>query len=189
VSAASFYQRVKIQRRRIVPALTLPPFSPSMMATEPFPQQVDLDHALARIQFDNAEASLRGAEWAALQGMPNNALHSIAITFELALKSYLLNVATSDDWNRIHIRHDLDKAITYAERAGLTLPVGLRELSTVLHPHFQRGGFQRNPSRQWPEALAANACRIASALLVEVSEQTGPRPERSASEATPTPHS
>lgn len=139
-----------------------------MTTTEPFPQQIALDRDLARVQFGNAEVSLRGAEWAVSQGMQNNALHSVAIAVELALKYYLLGVATSDEWNRDHIRHDLDKAITYAEFAGLTPPAGLRELMAVLHPHFQRGGFQREPTRQWPDTLADEACQVTSALLTEV---------------------
>lgn len=142
-----------------------------MTTTEPFPQQIDLDRELARAQFGNAEVSLRGAKWAVSQGMQNSALHSVAIVVELALKSYLLSVATSDEWNRDHIRHDLDKAISYAELAGLTPPAGLRELTAVLHPHFQRGGFQREPSRQWPDTLTDEACQIATALLVEVKAQ------------------
>lgn len=100
--------------------------------------------------------------------MQNHALHSIAIAVELALKSYLLNVATNDGWNRLHVGHDLDKAVSYAERAGLHPQVGLRELSAALHPHYQRGGFQRDPSRQWPDPLADEACQITRALLAEV---------------------
>jgi len=142
-----------------------------MTANEPFPLRFDPDRALARFQLANAEAHLRSAVWAVSQGMRNHALHSIAIAIELALKSYLLNVATSDDWNRTHIRHDLDKAVSYAERAGLNPPAGLPRLTAVLHPHFQRGGFQRDPSRRWPHALADEACQITTALLVEVQAQ------------------
>lgn len=125
-----------------------------MTANEPFPRNVCCDQGLARVQLSNAEAHLRSAAWAASRGMANDALHSIAIAIELGLKSYLLNAATTDAWNRAHIGHDLDRAITYAERAGLDPPTGLRDVAGVLHPHFQRGGFQREPSRQWPEALA-----------------------------------
>lgn len=147
----------------------------SMTANEPFPHDVCRDQGLARVQLSNAEAHLRSAGWAMSRGMANDALHSIAIAIELGLKSYLLNAATTDPWNRAHIGHDLDKAITYAERAGLNPPTGLRDLAGVLHPHFQRGGFQREPSRQWPEALAGQAYSTARTLLVNVSRSMRPR--------------
>ncbi|MBA1375934.1 hypothetical protein [Sphingomonas ursincola] len=146
-----------------------------MNASEPFPNDFYPDQELAHVQLSNAEAHLRSAAWALSRGMANDALHSIAIAIELGLKSYLLNAATTDAWNRAHIGHDLDKAITYAERAGLDPPSGLRDVARVLHPHFQRGGFQREPSRQWPEALAGQACSVASTLLVSVSKSIGPR--------------
>ena len=146
-----------------------------MTANEPFPRNVCCDQGLARVQLSNAEAHLRSAAWAASRGMANDALHSIAIAIELGLKSYLLNAATTDAWNRAHIGHDLDRAITYAERAGLDPPTGLRDVAGVLHPHFHRGGFQREPSRQWPEALAGEACSVARTLLVSVSKSMGPR--------------
>lgn len=146
-----------------------------MTASESFPRDFHLDQGLARVQLSNAEAHLRSAAWAVSRGMANDALHSIAIAIELGLKSYLLNAATTDAWNRAHIGHDLDKAITYAERAGLDPPTGLRDIAGVLHPHFQRGGFQREPSRQWPETLAGEACSVVRALLVNVSRSLGPR--------------
>jgi HEPN domain-containing protein len=119
----------------------------------------------------NAVVHLDGAELAADRDRDNAALRAIAIAIELLLKSHLLTTATDDRWNRRHIGHDLDKAARYAERAGLGLPPRLHSVIAQLHPHVQRGGFQRDPSRSWPTGFSLDARRIARQLAQAHLEQ------------------
>ena len=66
-----------------------------------------------------------------------------AIAIELGLKAYLLHRGFSDDWNRIHLRHDLKRALRCARLAGLRdLPVGLAELAAVLGPLYASGDLR-----------------------------------------------
>jgi hypothetical protein len=69
----------------------------------------------------------------------------LAIAIELGLKAYLLHRGIADHWNKIHIRHDLIKALRCVRRAGLKdLPEGIRELSHVLSPLYASGALSRN---------------------------------------------
>jgi len=64
----------------------------------------------------------------------------LAIAIELALKAYLLQRGITDDWNRIHLRHDLNKALRCARMAGLRyLPDGLPQLISTLGPLYASG--------------------------------------------------
>ncbi|MNT49176.1 hypothetical protein D3C72_1860100 [compost metagenome] len=66
----------------------------------------------------------------------------LAIAIELALKAYLLQRGITDDWNRIHLRHDLNKALRCARMAGLRhLPDGLPQLITALSPLYASGAL------------------------------------------------
>ena len=69
-------------------------------------------------------------------------VYYLAIAIELALKAYLIQRGITDDWNRIHLRHDLNKALRCARMAGLRhLPEGLPQLITVLSPLYASGGL------------------------------------------------
>lgn len=69
--------------------------------------------------------------------------YASAIAIELGLKAYLLHRGFSDDWNRIHLRHDLMKALRCARLAGLRdLPVGLAGLAGVLGPLYASGNLR-----------------------------------------------
>ncbi|MEP6564421.1 MAG: hypothetical protein ABJB10_04735 [Mesorhizobium sp.] len=141
------------------------------MSLVSFPERFEPDIALADIFLRNAADHLDGADWAADRGKHNAALHAVAIAIELLLKSHLLTTATDDRWNRRHIGHDLGKAARYAERAGLGLPPRLDSVIAQLHPHFQRGGFQRDPSRSWPSGLSLDARHIARRLAQTLMER------------------
>lgn len=66
-----------------------------------------------------------------------------AIAIELGLKAYLLHRGFSDDWNRVHLRHDLKKALRCAQMAGLRdVPDGLAELAAVLGPLYASGALR-----------------------------------------------
>ncbi|MBN9475102.1 MAG: hypothetical protein J0H72_13680 [Burkholderiales bacterium] len=129
-----------------------------------FPDDFVPDIRLSKTLARNAMGHLASAERAANGAMDNAVLHGVAIAIELLLKANLLQVATTDTWNRVQIRHDLDKAAQYAERAGLALPQGLERVIAQLHPHFQRGGFRRDIARSWPSGFALEACAITRQL-------------------------
>ena len=76
----------------------------------PFPDVFAPDILLSETFHQNAAVKLDCAVWAAKESQDNLALHSIAIATELLLKSYLLRTASTDDWNRVQIGHDLDSA-------------------------------------------------------------------------------
>jgi len=79
-----------------------------------FPDDFVPDIRLSKTLARNAMGHLASAERAANGAMDNAVLHGVAIAIELLLKANLLQVATTDTWNRVQIRHDLDKAAQYA---------------------------------------------------------------------------
>jgi len=131
----------------------------------PLPVPARSDAVLAQVLLENAAVKVEAAEWAASRGLDNEALHAMAIAIELLLKSYLLNVATNDDWNRANIGHDLAKALYYSTQAGLAPPSRVEWVIGYLHPHFQGGGFQRESSTPWPPGLAYDACEVGRQLV------------------------
>lgn len=95
--------------------------------------------------------------------------YSLAIAIELALKADLVQRGMTDDWNRIHLRHDLNKALRCARMAGLRdMPEGLRELAGALSPFYASGvlswGQGRPPIPMAPEV----ADQTVAELLVAV---------------------
>eukprot|EP01043_Picozoa_sp_COSAG02_P086706 COSAG02_NODE_24111_length_697_cov_1.386288_1_plen_106_part_10 len=106
-----------------------------MQRLKPLPKPARSDAVLAAVFLENATVKAAAAEWAADQGFDNQALHAIAIAIELLLKSYLLNVATDDVWNRANIGHDLAKALHYSAQAGLVPPSRIEWIISHLHPH------------------------------------------------------
>ena len=81
--------------------------------------------------------------WTAPDRSEGRSAYASAIAIELGLKAYLLHRGFSDDWNRIHLRHDLKKALRCARLAGLQdVPVGLAELAAVLGPLYASGDLR-----------------------------------------------
>lgn len=81
--------------------------------------------------------------WTAPDRSRARSAYASAIAIELGLKAYLLHRGFSDDWNRIHLRHDLKKALRCARLAGLRdLPVGLAELAAILGPLYVSGDLR-----------------------------------------------
>lgn len=135
-----------------------------------FPDDFAPDLHLSETFRRNAISQLDCAAWAAKQSADDLALHSIAVATELLLKSYLLRTASADDWNRVQIGHNLDRAARYAARAGLTLPSRLSIVIDELHPYFQRGGFHRGVPRAWPPGFRDEAYEVVRELAQTVSE-------------------
>ncbi|MBD3831945.1 MAG: hypothetical protein IE910_01120 [Brevundimonas sp.] len=100
--------------------------------------------------------------------------YSWAIAIELALKAYLVQRGITDDWNRIHLQHDLNKALRCARMAGLrAVPDGLRELSGALSPFYASGALSWGQGRPViPMALEVSD-QIVAELLVAVEAAIG----------------
>jgi len=97
--------------------------------------------ALSAVFWSNAQDFLVASP-ARLDRFPGQVAHSLAIAIELSLKSYLLHRGFSDDWNRVHIGHDLRGALRCARRAGLVdFPPNLPLITTLLSPFYLRHAF------------------------------------------------
>lgn len=78
---------------------------------------------------------------------PNNALYPLAIAIELSLNAYLFHRSVSADRNRTYIRHELRKAVTYAENAGSRLtPGGLADVASSVAFYYERHALHRRVS-------------------------------------------
>ncbi len=86
-------------------------------------------HAMARSQLDRYGGA---------------SVYYLAIAIELGLKAYLLHRGITDQWNRVHLRHDLSKALRCVRRAGLKdIPDGISELADLLGPLYASGALSR----------------------------------------------
>ena len=100
------------------------------------------DYTLAAAFLRNAR-TFHAMAWTAPNLSGARSAYASAIAIELGLKAYLLHRGFSDDWNRIHLRHDLKKALRCARLAGLRdLPLGLAELAAVLGPLYASGDLR-----------------------------------------------
>ena len=85
----------------------------------------------------------------------------LAIAIELGLKAYLLNRGITDQWNRVHLSHDLIKAVKCVRRAGLKdIPDGISELADLLGPLYASGALSRglaSPVMPLPPPVADRA--------------------------------
>ncbi|MFZ4166971.1 hypothetical protein [Brevundimonas sp. NPDC058933] len=93
----------------------------------------------------------------------------LAIAIELALKAYLLQCGITDDWNRIHLRHDLHKAMRCARMAGLHhLPDGLPQLVAALSPLYASGALSFGQGKPVLLMTPEAADKVISGLLSAV---------------------
>lgn len=131
------------------------------------------DRALARAFVRNARAFHEMGQ-AARGRSGGSSAYYLAIAIELGLKAYLLHRGITDQWNRIHLRHDLTKALRCARMAGLrNIPEGIQEMAEVLSPLYASGALSRGlggPS--WPLSPEV-ADRGIRALLDNVQALTG----------------
>lgn len=129
------------------------------------------DRNLGRVFIRNAEGFLNGTD-ELLPLFPHNARHFMAIAVELALKAYLLHRGISDDWNRIHVRHDLTKALKSAKRAGFYgAPPGLAKIAAALSPYYKTHTLPDMPadvlaSIDWLDAHQTIASLLAAVRVV-----------------------
>lgn len=104
-----------------------------------------------------------------------------AIAIELGLKAYLLHRGFSDDWNRIHLRHDLKKALRCARMAGLRdVPDGLAELAAVLGPLYASGELRSGAVEPYltvsPEAADGVISRLLDLVEAAIQKEEGAGP-------------
>tara|TARA_R110002051_G_scaffold128516_1_gene202207 strand:- start:712 stop:1077 length:366 start_codon:yes stop_codon:yes gene_type:complete len=93
----------------------------------------------------------------------------LAIAIELGLKAYLLHRGVTDQWNRVHLRHDLTRALKCVRRAGLKdVPEGMRELADVLSPRYASGALSRGLARPEMPLPPTAADRAIAELLTTV---------------------
>lgn len=105
-------------------------------------------------------------------GFPANTLYFLAIAIELSLKAYLLHRGVSDDWSRVHIGHDLVKALACAQRAGLRrAPGDLPDLASRLTPYYERHAIGRGAPDIMPSRQLPHACETVRSLLHGVAAQ------------------
>ena len=126
------------------------------------------DRALARPFLRNAEGFFHGTD-ELLPLFPDNALHFMAIATELALKAYLLGRGISDDWNRIHVRHDLSNALKCAIRAGFKeSSPRLAEVAAVLSPYYKSHSIPDMPAELAASIDWTVAHKLIATLLRDV---------------------
>lgn len=93
----------------------------------------------------------------------------LAIAIELGLKAYLLHRGITDEWNRVHVRHDLTKALKCVRRAGLKdVPEGLLRLAETLSPLYASGGLSRGLANPAIPLSADAADGVIDDLLMRV---------------------
>lgn len=102
------------------------------------------NRSLANAFHQNAR-SFRASALEMRSSNPHASEHFLAIAIELTLKSYLLRLGVTDDWNRRYLRHDLAKTLRFARRGGLKAhSVALANIAHLLGAPYQSGGFTRS---------------------------------------------
>jgi hypothetical protein len=134
----------------------------------------DPDRRLAQALAGNARAFKEMAQ-AGDSEINGSRSYFLAIAIELALKAYLLQRGITDDWNRIHLRHDLLKALRCARMAGLRhLPDGLPQLTAALSPLYASGALSFGQGRpvllMTPEAADKVAGGLLSAVVAAIDD-------------------
>lgn len=131
------------------------------------------DRRLAEALVGNAR-SFHSMAQAASDPNGGSRAYSLAIAIELALKAYLLHRGITEDWNRIHLRHDLNKALRCARVAGLReMLEGLRELAGALSPLYASGALSWGQGGPAIPMAPEVADQIVAELLIAVEAAIG----------------
>ncbi len=137
------------------------------------PPRSDPDLELANAFLDNANGFLRSA-LTAHDKFPRLGLYFLAIATELGLKAYLLHRGVSDDWNRVHLGHDLSKTLRCASRAGLHhIPPSLPMLTAILGPYYMHHGLGELRRETVQELFWSGAGDTVDALLDQIRSIAG----------------
>jgi len=131
------------------------------------------DHRLAAAFIRNARTFYDMA-WPEPNRSGVRSAYPSAIAIELGLKAFLLHRGFSDDWNRVHLRHDLKKALRCARLAGLRdVPDGVAELAAILGPLYASGELRSGAAEPDLTVSPEAADRAISRLLDVVETAIG----------------
>jgi len=130
----------------------------------------DIDRELAAVFLANGEGFLTGADRADREGA-GEICYAIAIATELALKAFLVAQGWSDDRCRRDVRHDLQKALVFAEAAGLKTVAGLDGIVTVLNAYYPKHAFDSFVVPAGDTAFPSRAHAIVADLFESVRPQ------------------
>lgn len=129
---------------------------------------------LATFRLTNAERFFRSAEEDRPHVTFAIALYHSAIAIELGLNAWLLHAGFEDCWICRNIRHDIDKALAYAEASGLgPAPDELAETVAILSPYYRRHGIDELAHDPRCPLGLDHVRRIVRGLLDAVADATG----------------
>lgn len=136
-------------------------------------RQRNPDQRLARAFARNARA-FHAMAWTDDDRVAARPAYHSAIAIELGLKAYLLHRGLSDDWNRVHLRHDLTKALRCVRMLGFRgIPDGIAELAAVLGPVYASGALRSSSVRPELPLSPADADKAIRDLLNAVETAIG----------------
>lgn len=133
----------------------------------------EIDRELVAVLFANGEGFLPSA--AAAEGIDaGETCYSIAIATELVLKAFLVAKGWSDDRCRRDVRHDLEKALAFAQAMGLeAMPDELGYVIGVLNAYYPKHAFDRFVAPADDEAFPARARSVVAGLFDAVRPHVG----------------
>jgi len=127
------------------------------------------DRHLAQVFLRNGR-DFHGVAFEVWNLYPEISRHHTSIAIELALKACLLHRGISDDWCRVHIRHDLVKALKCAKRIGFKdAPPLIPRLAEVLSPYYRTHTILDMP----PELIASVDWFDAAADVADLLDAVG----------------
>lgn len=126
------------------------------------------DRRLAEVLVGNAR-SFHSIAQTANDPTGGSRAYTMAIAIELALKAYLLQRGITDDWSRIYLRHDLNRALRCARIAGLRdMREGLVNLAAALSSHYAAGALSWGQGSPFVPMASEVADQIVAELLAAV---------------------
>lgn len=126
-----------------------------------------IDRELAAAFLANGEGFLPGAASADRRDA-REICYAIAIATELVLKAFLIVQGWRDDRCRRDVRHDLEKALSFARAAGLHAPAGLDDVLSVLNTYYPKHAFDRFAVPAGDAAFPARAIEIVADLFERI---------------------
>ena len=96
--------------------------------------------ALSRDRYDSAEIAFAPVEAGFFARDVRVTLHQAGAVAKLVLCAHLLDIGFPDDWNAVHIRQDIAKALAYANATGLGHDCpDMARLAVILSPYWKWG--------------------------------------------------
>lgn len=127
----------------------------------------DIDRELAAVFLANGEGFLPSAA-SDDRGEVGEICYVIAIATELALKAFLVAQGWSDDRCRRDVSHDLERALAFANAAGLNVGPELDGAIGVLNAYYPKHAFDRFAVPAGDGEFPARARAIVAGLFASV---------------------